>query len=138
MVHKVLSGESVEEAIEEIITRGVNELRKNGFGDDIEDAKSLPWTREQAWTIVKSLSKEDEIPYHDVLLDFPFKGDENALRNMEHAELISIGTVQGEKYISFLRNVTITKNIPAGRPSVIKPGRPIYRFVFERLVAGMQ
>ena len=102
MVHKVLNGQTVEGAIEDIITRGVNELRKNGFGDDIEDAKSLPWTREQAWTIVKLLSKQDEIPYHDVLLDFPFKGDENALRNMEHAELISIGTNQGQEHKSLI------------------------------------
>lgn len=28
--------------------------------------------------------------------DFPFKGDEAALRNMEHAELISITTKDGK------------------------------------------
>ena len=36
-----------------------------------------------------------QISYHDVLMDFPFKGDEMPLRNMEHAELISIGTING-------------------------------------------
>jgi len=48
-------------------------------------------------------------------LDFPFKNDETPLRHMEHAELISIGTENG-------------------RPSIIKPGKPVYKFVFDRLV----
>jgi len=56
-----------------------------------------------------------KIPYYNVLLDFPFKGDENALKSMEQADLISIGASNG-------------------RPSTIRPGRPVYKYVFERLV----
>lgn len=52
---------TVEEAVEDIVIRGVSELRKNAFGDDIEDAKSLPWTREQAWILMKQLSKQAEV-----------------------------------------------------------------------------
>jgi len=115
LIHKVRSGQHVEEAVQDIIARGVAELRKNAFGDDLEDAKTLPWTREQAWAVLKRLSKQAELPYHDVLLDFPFKGDETALRSMEHAELISIGTHNS-------------------RPSTIRPGKPVYKWVFERLV----
>ncbi|KAI0637238.1 exonuclease [Trametes polyzona] len=115
LVHKVRSGLTVEEAVDDLVIRGVSELRKNAFGDDIEDAKSLPWTREQAWILMKQLSKQPQISYHEVLMDFPFKGDETPLRNMEHAELISIGTVNG-------------------RPSTIRPGKPVYKYVFERLV----
>ncbi|KAJ7286029.1 RNA12 protein-domain-containing protein [Mycena rebaudengoi] len=114
LIHKVKSGQRVAEAVEDIITRGVSELRKNAFGDDADDAKSLPWGREQAWGLLKLLSKQSEAPYHQVLLDFPFKGDEAALRSMEHAELISIGTHHG-------------------RPSTIRPGKPVYKYVFERL-----
>ncbi|KAJ7745975.1 RNA12 protein-domain-containing protein [Mycena olivaceomarginata] len=99
----------------DIIYREVNEVRKKAFGDDAEDAKNLPWGREQAWALFKLLSKNSEIPYHEVLLEFPFKGDEAPLRNMEHAELISIGTHNG-------------------RPSTIRPGKPVFRAVFERLV----
>ncbi|KAF5386931.1 hypothetical protein D9615_001714 [Tricholomella constricta] len=117
LIHKVRNGQRVEEAVEDIIIRGVGELRKNAFGDDIDDAKNLPWTREQAWAVLKLLSKRGEVPYHDVLLDFPFKGDEAALRSMEHAELISIGTHDG-------------------RASTIRPGKPVFRWVFERLVNG--
>lgn len=53
--------------------------------------------------------------YYDILINFPFKGDENALRGMENAELITIGTYEG-------------------RPSTIRPGKPVYRWAFERLV----
>jgi hypothetical protein len=86
----------VDEAVEDIISRGVAELRKNAFGEDSEDSKSLPWSRYQAWKVLKMLSKTPEVGYYDILVDFPFKGDENALRSMEHAELITISTKEGE------------------------------------------
>lgn len=88
---------SVDEAVEDIIARGITELRKNAFGDDADDAKSLPWSREQAWRVLKVLSKSAEVGYHEILLEFPFKGDEMALRSMEHAELIAIGTKDGKQ-----------------------------------------
>ena len=50
-------------------------------------------------------------------MDFPFKGDEGPLREMEHAEFIAINTQNG-------------------RPTTIKPGKPVYHFVFEKLVHG--
>ncbi|EFI28416.1 exonuclease [Coprinopsis cinerea okayama7 len=115
LIHKVRSGQSVEDAVEEIIHQGVGELRKNAFGDDTEDAQSLPWAREQAWTIIKSLAVKPELSYHELLSDFPFKGDEAAIRNMEHAEFITV-------------------TMKDGRPSTIKPGKPVLRWVFERMV----
>ncbi|OBZ75791.1 Mitochondrial escape protein 2 [Grifola frondosa] len=115
LIHKVRNGQLVEEAVEDIITGGVSELRKNAFGDDVEDSKNLQWTREQAWILMKQLSKQPEISYHEVLLEFPFKGDEAPLRSMEHAELIAIVSTNG-------------------RPSTIRAGKPVYRYVFERLV----
>lgn len=114
LCHKVKNGMPVEMAVEDIITRGVGELRKSAFGE-IEDAGSMAWSREQVFFILKSLAKSDELPYYDVLVDFPFKGDEAALRSMEHSELISITTQDG-------------------RPSTIRPGKPVYRYVFQKLV----
>lgn len=105
----------VSEAVEDIINRGVAELRKSAFGEDTEDAKGLPWTREEAWKVLKALAKRPEVGYYDILLDFPFKGDESALRNMEHAELIAISTKDE-------------------RPSTIRPGKPVFRYVFQRVV----
>ena len=61
MIHKVRNGQSVKDAVEDIIYRGVAELRKSAFGDDSEDAKNLPWTREQAWTVLKLLSQQAEV-----------------------------------------------------------------------------
>jgi hypothetical protein len=136
LIYKVRNGSSIEDAVEDIIARGVGELRKNAFGDDAEDVKELPWTRAQAWGLMKRLAKEGEvgrflwdflkdciwleileIPYHDTLMSFPFKGEETALRNMEHAELIAISTHNG-------------------RPSTIRPGKPVYKWIFERVVGG--
>lgn len=109
---------SITDAVEDIIARGVAELRKNAFGDDAEDAKNLSWTREQAWKVLKSLAKKPEVGYFELLLDFPFKGEEGeaALRSMEHAELIAI-------------------SMKEGRPEKVRPGKPVFRYVFERVVS---
>ncbi|KAF8831619.1 hypothetical protein HHX47_DHR1000799 [Lentinula edodes] len=112
LINKVRSGMGVKEAVEDIVNRGVGELRKNAFGDDAEDAKNFPWTRGQAWTLLNLLSRNPEA------IDYPFKGDESPLRSMEHAELITIATRDG-------------------LPTVIRPGKPVYRWVFERLVNGI-
>lgn len=61
LIYKVRNGSSVEDAVEEIVARGVGELRKNAFGEDGEDAKELPWTRAQAWGLMKRLAKEGEV-----------------------------------------------------------------------------
>ena len=61
LIYKVRNGSSIEDAVEDIITRGVGELRKNAFGDDAEDAKDLPWSRAQAWGLMKQLAKEGEV-----------------------------------------------------------------------------
>ena len=52
---------TIEDAVEDIITRGVSELRKNAFGEESEDAKSMTWSREQAFFILKGLAKSDEV-----------------------------------------------------------------------------
>lgn len=68
-------------------------------------------------------------------MDYPFKGDETPLRSMEHSELISIVTHNGES--SLRQSAADFKRYSfAGRPSSIKPGKPVYKFVFERLVNG--
>lgn len=111
-MYKVKNGLSVEDAVEDIIIRTMGKLRKNAFGDDNEDAKTLPWNREQAWSVISKLAARSEvsgrntqrryytnqciqIPYSGTLLEFPFKGDDASLREMEKAELISIVTDDG-------------------------------------------
>jgi hypothetical protein len=97
LIHKVRAGQTIADAVEDLIRRDTGELRKNAFGDDAEDARKLPWTREQAWSLFKRLAKQEEAPYYDVLVDM-FKNDESALRSMEHAELISITTDNGGSF----------------------------------------
>lgn len=55
------NGSTVRDAVEDIIARGVGELRKIAFGDDVEDTKNLPWKQEQAWAVLKRLAKDDEV-----------------------------------------------------------------------------
>jgi len=107
-------GQKPAEAVEDIIRQGISELRKRAFGEDADDAPSLLWSREQAWAVLRALSRRDTIPYHETLMNAPFRGEEGPLRNMEHMELITV-------------------DMQDGRPSAIRPGRPIYRHVFRRL-----
>lgn len=75
------------------------------------------------------------MPYYDVLMDFPFKGDEMPLLAMEHAELISIATSNGGRASSYA-TLADAKPHPLGRPSTIRPGKPVLKYVFQRLVDG--
>lgn len=72
-----------------------------------------------------------------MLVNFPFKGDEAALRAMEQAELITIGTHNGKSSNVPSHPLLIRQlKCVAERPSVIRPGKPVYHYVFERLVSG--
>lgn len=61
LIHKVRGGQTIQDAVEDIIGRGIIELRKAAFGEDAEDAKSLSWSREQAWAVLKQLAKAEEV-----------------------------------------------------------------------------
>ena len=114
LVQKVSLGQSVENAVRDIIARTVVEIRKNTFGDDMEDAKSLPWSRSQAWIVVEQLAKKGELPYYALLHD-EFKSDETALKALEQAEIISVRHVDS-------------------RPSTIRAGRPVIQEALKALV----
>jgi len=117
LVYKARSGQTITHAVDDIVRRNVVELRKAAFGDDSEDAKHLPWTRAQAWKIVTELAKKPETSYAKLLLDFPFKGNEAALKALEEHDLISVQYVDG-------------------RASKVRPGKPVFRQAFAALVEG--
>jgi len=73
-------------------------------------------TPAQAWTLVKQLADRDEVPYADLLVNGPFKSADGPLRALEQAELVTV----------------VHRD---GRPSVIRPGKPVYRHAFQSLVA---
>jgi hypothetical protein len=75
------------------------------------------WTREQAWHIIKELAEAEDavVPYNRILLSELFKENgEATIEALEQAELVSIVSMNG-------------------RPSAIKPNRPVYHAAFKRL-----
>lgn len=82
------------------------------------DSMTPQWTREQAWYLIKSLarSKDGILLYNKVLLSDLFRNNgEATLHALAQSELISVGTDEGF-------------------PRYIKPGKPVYRAAFQRLV----
>lgn len=77
------------------------------------------YSPQQAWLLVKKLASKPSIRYNELLLTDTYKrspsGGEATLQALEQAELISI--VSG----------------PGGRPSAIKPGKPVYAAAFRHL-----
>lgn len=47
--------------MEDIIGRGVIEIKKNVFGNGSGERKSTAWTRQQAWSVVKALAATDQV-----------------------------------------------------------------------------
>ncbi|OQD70060.1 hypothetical protein PENDEC_c027G04569 [Penicillium decumbens] len=115
MAHRIEAGEAPRAAVDRIINQSASEVMKIFILGS--DSVASQWTREQAWHIIKSLahSKEGSLLYNKVLLSDLFQNDgEAALRALEQAELISVGSERGF-------------------PRWIKPGKPVYRTAFKRL-----
>jgi len=117
LARRIKAGETPQQAVHEIILNSASEILKLYFLDGTEIAKRK-WTAEQAWYLIKRLTTEDSLRYNDVLFHDFFKssGGEDAVQALEQVEMISI----------------INKH---GRPYAIKPGKPVYRAAFERLLA---
>ncbi|KAF3483546.1 uncharacterized protein GIQ15_02870 [Arthroderma uncinatum] len=128
LLHIVVAND-LAAAIQQIVHQSAAEILKLFITE--ADSSSRGWTPEQAWYLIKNLGtakaqtgklanpdEEDEasIRYSDIILSDLFKKDgENTLRALEKAELI----------------VVISKN---GRPSIIKPGKPVLAAAFSELV----
>ncbi|KAG0655356.1 mitochondrial escape protein 2 [Rhodotorula mucilaginosa] len=115
LVQKIRAGQTAGEAVDDLIQRNASEIHKKLFGDDEEEAKSFKWSKQQALDLIKGLSEKGELKYAETLLT-TFGGDDGPLRALESAALISIQHSNG-------------------RPSTIKPGKPVYRAACELLLA---
>lgn len=76
------------------------------------------WSREQAWHLIKLLAHAEDgcLLYNKILLSDLFKENgEATLRALEQVELISVGSDKGF-------------------PRWVKPGKPVYRAAFQRLI----
>ncbi|KAJ5272830.1 hypothetical protein N7478_007955 [Penicillium angulare] len=116
MAHRIEAGETPQAAVDRIIEQSASEILKIFILDT--DSASPQWSTEQAWHIIKALgkAKDGKILYSKALLNDLFKSNgETTLRALEQAELISVGSVRGF-------------------PQWIKPGKPVYKAAFQRLV----
>jgi len=76
-----------------------------------------PWTPTQAWQLITLLAHTPSLRYNELLQhDLLKTSPDSTLQSLETAELISIVSING-------------------RPSAIKPGKPVYKAAFEKLVA---
>ncbi|GAA5796012.1 RNA12 protein-domain-containing protein [Helicostylum pulchrum] len=116
LVQKMKMKMDAQTAFEDIVTRNLIEIRKYGFGDSWDEDKKMEWSSIQFWTIVKLLTNNMCINYDELKWSPAFLGAEAPLKAMERAELITI--IQKE-----------------GRPDSIRPGKPVFYTVFNRLVS---
>ena len=61
LVQKIRAGSSIQGAFQDILFRNLSEIRKNGFGDDMVDAKSLGWSIPALWTLIEKLADKGEV-----------------------------------------------------------------------------
>ncbi|KAJ4369922.1 mitochondrial escape protein 2 [Neocucurbitaria cava] len=116
LARRIKTGETPTKAVHEIIDQSASEILKMYVFGAEDDGGSRQWNAEQAWMLIKALGQKESLRYNEVLLDDILKGrGETVLRALEQAELITI--VSG----------------PNGRPSTIKPGKPVYHPAFKRL-----
>jgi hypothetical protein len=116
LARRIKTGETPQKAVDEIIEQSASEILKMYiFG--IDEAESRHWSPEQAWFLIKQLAENESLRYNEILLDDTYKTNgERTLRALEQAELITI------------------VSSPSGRPSLIKPGKPVYHPAFKRLI----
>ncbi|KAK9236694.1 RNA12 protein-domain-containing protein [Lipomyces kononenkoae] len=111
LVRRITMGENNKVAADDMIRQSASEIIKRF----LRSGNDKSWTAEQAWIIVKSLAKDEDIRYNELLLNPLFKNAKDVIAALEHAELITV----------------LDKD---GRPYRIKAGRPIYRAACQRLL----
>ncbi|CAI2171431.1 19627_t:CDS:10 [Funneliformis geosporum] len=115
-INKIRSGQKPIDALQDLVAKAIIDVRKLAFGDDNEDATTIPWSGIQFWEIMKKLSKGESVSYDSVKFSPIFGGDDTQIRAMEQAELISITQINNN-----------------GRPNIIKPGKPLYQAAFAEI-----
>ena len=111
LARRIKTGETPKKAVQEIKEQAASEILKMY----ILDSSPRKWTPEQAWLLVKQLADSESLRYNEVLLSDIFKSNgEGVLQSLEQAEMITI----------------VSSN---GRPTSIKPGKPVYSAAFKQL-----
>ncbi|KXT09078.1 hypothetical protein AC579_1158 [Pseudocercospora musae] len=112
---RIKAGETPSKAVQEIVDQSASEILKMFL---LLDSDSREWTSSQAWLLVRDLASSEVLRYNETLTKLPFNNPssgEKALQALEQAELITIQSCNG-------------------RPSSIKPGKPVYQPAFQKLL----
>lgn len=120
LARRIKAGETPNKAVKEIIDQSASEILKMYIFDT---TTSRTWSPIQSWYLIKALAKPNHeshgIRYNQVTLSPEFSSakptPDSVLQALEEAELISIQSHNG-------------------RPSSIKPGRPVFAAAFRNLV----
>ncbi|KAG8526163.1 uncharacterized protein KY384_000156 [Bacidia gigantensis] len=113
LARRIKSGETPVKAVEEIISLSASEVLKMFILDvDSTSTNGRGWSPQQAWLVIRALSASESLKYNDFVTNGG--GAEAPLRALQQAELITI----------------VSNN---GRPSCIKPGKPVYTAAFKKL-----
>ncbi|PGH33006.1 hypothetical protein GX50_04221 [[Emmonsia] crescens] len=116
LARMIKTGSTPKDAVQRIIDDSSAEILKM-FILDLPITENQRWSTEQAWYLISKFGKSgsETLRYNEILLHPLFKnGGEAVIQALQHAELISVTTVNGS-------------------PSTIKPGRPVYRAAFKQL-----
>ncbi|KAI1178258.1 RNA12 protein [Nemania sp. FL0916] len=123
LARRIKAGQSPQQAVAEITEQSASEILKMFLlpGRTTGDGEHK-WSMEQAWCLIKLLSKDDSLRYNEVLLSDTFASSltapdgEAALEGLANAELITVRS-------------------RAGRPRSIIVGKPVYQAAFRQLAA---
>ncbi|KAL6824252.1 RNA12 domain-containing protein [Trichoderma sp. SZMC 28015] len=122
LARRLRAGQTPQEAVEEIVTEDATDIVKMYLLGRTADADRR-WSTEQAWHLIKALSENPTLRYHQVLLSPTFASSlssyasngEAAIESLAGAELITVTTHQG-------------------RPQTIIAGKPLHQAAFSVLV----
>jgi hypothetical protein len=109
------------DAVKHIIEQAATEILKM-YLLDTDESQNHHWTREQAWFMIKQIAenKDGTASYGRILLsDLYAENGEATISALEQADLITITSVNG-------------------RPSVIRPSRPVYHAAFKYMTRDEQ
>ncbi|KAI1162634.1 RNA12 protein [Nemania serpens] len=123
LARRIKAGQSPKQAVAEITEQSASEILKLFLlpGKSTGDGEHN-WSMQQAWYLVKLLSKDDTLRYNEVLLSDTFASSltapdgESALEGLANADLIAV-------------------RFNAGRPCSIVAGKPVYQAAFRQIAA---
>jgi len=123
LARRIKAGQSPQQAVAEITEESAAEILKMFLlpGKSTGDGEHK-WSMEQAWYLVKALSKQDTLRYNEVIISDIFASSltapngEAALEGLANAELITVRSA-------------------AGRPRSIVVGKPVYQAAFRQLAS---